>query len=73
MIGIAGCSCGGCCGKSLPCDRCLENTLKANGIPLDDIETFRGLKNKASGYEYPFEFSEMAEALRKYLQDNKKG
>jgi len=64
-----GVSCGLCCNDNVPCNKCLESTLRANGIDLNDIEQFRGLKNKAMGYQYPFEFSELSLALKKYKQN----
>ncbi len=68
MIGIAGCSCGECCRKAEPCERCLGDTLAANGIPRDKIEQFRGLKNKGGAYQYPWDFSELCQAIRSFIK-----
>jgi len=43
--------------------------LKTNGIPLKDIEQFRGLKHKEHGYQYPWEYSELNLALTKHKRE----
>ena len=60
-IGMALCACGGCCNSPYPCERCLERTMKANGIPVSEAERFRGLSHKPSDY------SKLGNAVRKRL------
>jgi hypothetical protein len=67
-INIIGCSCGLCCDKPFPCAVCLRNTLLANGMSLDKIKEFKGLKHKASGCPDAYKHSELREAIRSYKQ-----
>jgi len=65
---IVGVSCGGCCNKDYPCEKCLGETLAANGIPKTKIDKFRGLRNKNNGgYQYPWSYSELYTAVKKWV------
>jgi hypothetical protein len=43
-IGLSICQCGVCCGFYMPCEECLGNTLRSNGITLDTPQNRSRLK-----------------------------
>ena len=67
-IGISGSQCGICCNKDYPCENCLVATLKSNGIPVGDIEKFRGKRHVNRSSFEPWGCSELCFAIEDYLQ-----
>ncbi len=65
---MVGYSCGNCCSKPYPCDTCLGDTLRANGVSLDKIEEVRGLKKISNVYYDSWGFSELCDKLRKLVK-----
>ena len=45
-IGMSFYSCGCCCSQIYPCDSCIENTLKSNGLSLEYKERLKGLSHQ---------------------------
>ena len=62
-IGMSLCACGGCCSSPYPCDKCVERTLLSNGIPVSEVESFKGLSHR------PADYSELGNAVRRRLSE----
>ncbi len=58
---------GGCCHNNYPCDKCLLDTLRANGIDVSEVDRFKGLPQKTS--VSPWEYSELCKAIKQYWTD----
>jgi hypothetical protein len=74
-IGMVQYGCGLCCHKEFPCEKCLVNTLKANGLSVDLVGRLRGLKSKSPGHggHDAVHFSEMTTELRKLCREAREG
>lgn len=71
-IGVVGVSCGLCCHDDLPCDKCLKNTLKSNGLPDKYLSQVKGLSKTRRGSCYPWDNSELCWKLEELIAEYKK-
>ena len=60
------CSCGLCCGKEYPCDKCVEATLRANGLSEGLATQLQGISHRGHG------MSDFESKLRDHLTKEKK-
>ena len=64
----------GLCSGGKACEKCVGYTLKANGLGDDEKNRarIRNLSKTKSGYEWPWEFSDMAKELGKMRAEQEK-
>lgn len=62
-------SCGKCCHEKLPCDKCLEDTLNANGLDLSLIDELKGLEQHNDSYSghYRSQYSALSLKVNRLL------
>jgi hypothetical protein len=73
MIGMSTYQCGICCGKEIPCEKCLIDTLKSNGISLDYLDEIKGLKVESRGHSghWARHYSELNKKLSEIIEQAK--
>lgn len=64
-----GVSCGICCHDSIPCDKCLVSTIRANGLKLNVLPQLKGLSGKRNNSADPWGTSELCWKIQDLSKD----